>query len=95
MQPSQVKIPFKLEKDEPKTYFLPECRESGGYRVGPKGKLMHFSDYWDALAEVMSFYQPEFRRASKSGARKHGRVVCEVGHVEEFSRTYIEALVKL
>lgn len=91
-QLSVVKIPFKVEKDQSKTYFLPDCRESGGYRVGPKGKTQAFLNYWDALAAVMSFPQPEFRRPSKYGAKKHGRVVCEAGDVEEWKRAELEAL---
>lgn len=86
-----VKVPFKLEKDGTKTFFLPDCRSPSGYRVGPKGQVETIGDYWQALSRVMSFSPPHFRRASKNG--NLGRVVCQTGDVEDVSKNHIEQMI--
>jgi hypothetical protein len=91
MNDTFVKVPFKREKDGSRTFFLPDCKgPNGQYRVGPKGSVVKFDDYWQALERVMSFSPPEFRRINANG--NQGRVVCEPGDVEEVSRAHIEQL---
>lgn len=87
-----VKVPYKLEKDGTKTFFLPNCKiKTKGYEIGArdKDKERGIQDYWVALAKVNAMSQPRFRRPNKNGTP--GTVTCEPGHVEEVSRAFIEA----
>jgi hypothetical protein len=86
-----VKVPFKHEKDGTKTFFLPECRMGKGYEIGArdKDKERYIQSYWEALDKVMKMSQPRFRRKNKKGTP--GTVTCEVGHVEEVSKAFIES----
>lgn len=86
-----VKVPFYVEEDGTKTFFLPDCRTPSGFRVGPKGQEQTFVDYWQALSHVMSVPRHIFRRANKSG--NFGGVVCKADDVEEVSRSHIEQMI--
>lgn len=86
-----VKVPFKLEIDGSKTFFLPNCRLTKGYEIGArdKDKERGIQDYWEALAKLMTMPQPRFRRRNKNGIP--GTVTCTPGDVEDVSRSFIEA----
>ncbi|MCX9154606.1 hypothetical protein OPU71_00540 [Niveibacterium sp. 24ML] len=86
-----VKVPFKREEDESKTFFLPDCRMTKGYEIGArdKDKERGIQDYWVALEKLMAMPQPRFRRRNKNGIS--GTVTCAPGDVEEVSRDYIES----
>jgi len=86
-----VRVPFKVEEDGSLTYFFPDCRDSKGYKVGPKEAATYHTDYWAALAHVMSFEKPEFRRKNANGNR--GRVVCNPGDVRAFPRSHIQRML--
>ena len=49
-----VKVPFKLEADGTKTFFLPDCRLKKGYEIGArdKDKERGIQNYWEALEKV-------------------------------------------
>jgi hypothetical protein len=86
-----VKVPFYLEADGNKTFFLPECRLGVGYEIGKRGepdKEKHIQNYWDALAKLSHMSQPRFRRKNRNGIP--GTVTCQSGDHEEVSRDYIE-----
>jgi hypothetical protein len=86
-----VKVPFKLEADGAKTFFLPDCRMAKGYEIGARGKDKErgIQNYWVALEKLMTMPQPRFRRRNENGI--FGTVTCSPGDVEEVSRTFIEA----
>lgn len=86
-----VKVPFKVEDDGSKTFFLPDCRMTKGYEIGArdKDKERGIQDYWVALEKLMKMSRPRFRRRNKKGI--FGTVTCAPGDVEEVSRAYIES----
>lgn len=86
-----VRVPFKLEKDGKKTFFLPDCRLKVGYEIGArdKDKERHIQNYWEALDKVLKMSQPRFRRRNINGIP--GTVTCVPGDVEEVSRSFIES----
>lgn len=86
-----VNVPFKIEKDGSKTFFLPDCRNTNGYEIGArdKDKERGIQDYWIALEKLLAMPQPRFRRRNKNG--NSGTVTCAPGDVEEVSRAYIES----
>jgi hypothetical protein len=84
-----VKVPFHVEEDGTRTFFLPNCRMSKGYEIGRgKDKERYIQSYWEALDKLMSLSEPRFRRPNKKGTP--GTVTCRVGDVEEISRAFIE-----
>jgi len=86
-----VKVPFKVETDGTKTFFLPSnCRMGKGYEIGArdKDKERGIQNYWEALGKLMKMSQPRFRRRNKNGI--FGTVTCGFGEVEEVSKGYIE-----
>lgn len=84
-----VRVPFYIERDGTKTFFLPSCRAKSGYKVGPKGSEEAFADYWLALERVGSMQPPRFRRPNSEG--NFGIVCCDSTAFEEVRRDYIEA----
>lgn len=84
-----VRVPFYVERDGTKTFFLPSCRAKSGYKVGPKGSEEAFTDYWLALERVASMQPPRFRRPNSEG--NFGIVSCDSTAFEEVRRDYIEA----
>jgi hypothetical protein len=88
MKEEFVRVPFYVEKDGSKTFFLPNCRAPGGYRIGPKGSEEQFADYWTALSRLSSMQTPRFRRPNSEGI--FGIVKCESGALEEARRDFIE-----
>ncbi|WP_445372769.1 hypothetical protein ACH518_09865 [Methylomonas sp. HW2-6] len=86
-----VKVPYKLEEDGSKTFFLPDCRMTKGYEIGAryKDKEREIQSYWVALEKLMAMPEPRFRRRNKNG--NFGTVTCNPGDVEEVSRFYIES----
>ncbi|MDP3108670.1 hypothetical protein [Hydrogenophaga sp.] len=86
-----VKVPFHIESDGSKTFFLPDCRLGVGYEIGQRNvdKQKHIQSYWDALEKLMQMSTPRFRRPNKNGTP--GTVTCQFGDVEEISRSFIEA----
>jgi hypothetical protein len=86
-----VKVPFKLEKDGSKTFFLPDCRMTKGYEIGErdKDKERYIQSYWEALEKLNKMNQPRFRRKNEKG--KFGTVTCQPGDVEEVSKAFIES----
>jgi hypothetical protein len=87
-----VRVPFYLERDGKKTFFLPSCRMAGGYRIGAKGEEVTVADYWAALAQLTAMKPPRFRRPNGEG--NFGIVKCETDAVEEVSREFIESELK-
>lgn len=87
-----VRVPFYVERDGSKTFFLPSCRMSGGYRIGAKGEEVTLQDYWAALTKLMTMKPPRFRRPNAEG--NFGIVKCEPGALEEVNRDFIEAALK-
>ena len=94
MTSEYVKVPFKREADESKTFFLPDCRLTKGYEIGPRGKDKErgIQSYWEALEKVSKMANPRFRRKNKNGVP--GTVTCDAGDVEEVKRAYIEAMIQ-
>lgn len=86
-----VKVPYYVEDDGSKTFFLPNCRLGVGYEIGARGKdkEKHIQSYWEALEKVVAMGSPRFRRRNKNGIP--GTVTCQPGNVEEVSREFIEA----
>lgn len=84
-----VRVPFYVERDESKTFFLPKCRAKRGSKVDPKGDERLFSDYWKALECLASMQRPQFQRPNTEN--EFGIVKCEFGDMEEVRRDYIEA----
>lgn len=86
-----VKVPFYVESDGSKTFFLPNCRLEGGYEIGQRDvdKDKHIQSYWEALDKLMAMATPRFRRRNKNGTP--GTVTCRLGDVEEISREFIDA----
>lgn len=86
-----VKVPFYVEADGKKTFFLPDCRQGVGYEIGKRGdadKEKHIQNYWDALEKLSRMSQPRFRRKNRNGIS--GTVTCQPGDHEEVSRDFIE-----
>ena len=94
MTSEYVKVPFKREADESKTFFLPDCRMKKGYEIGARGeeKERGIQSYWEALEKVSKMANPRFRRKNKNGIP--GTVTCDSGDVEEVKRAYIEAMIE-
>lgn len=88
MNPSFIRVPFYVERDGQKTHFLPGCRMSSGYRIGPKGNEQTVEDYWTALSLLTEMDVPRFRRPNMNG--NFGIVACAPGDIEEVSRAAIE-----
>jgi len=92
VKPSEfVKVPFYVEADGKKTFFLPDCRLGVGYEIGKRGeadKEKHIQNYWDALEKLARMSQPRFRRKNKNGIA--GTVTCQPGDHEEVNRDFIE-----
>lgn len=86
-----VKVPFYVEADGSKTFFLPSCRLGVGYEIGKRGvdKEKHIQSYWDALKKLVRMPEPRFRRPNKAGIP--GTVTCKFGDFEEISRDFLEA----
>lgn len=86
-----VKVPFYVEQDGNKTFFLPNCRLKVGYEIGQRNvdKEKNIKTYWEALEKLMRLSQPRFRRPNKNGIP--GTVTCKIGDVEEISRDFIES----
>lgn len=83
------RVPFYVERDGLKTFFLPNCRSTSGYRIGPKGSEEAFAEYWSALEQVASMKSPRFRRPNSKG--NFGIVICAPNDFEDVHRDYIEA----
>ncbi len=83
-----VLVPFYVESDGSKTFFLPELKRSKGYQIGAKGREEYWQDYWAALSRLIEMDSPKFRRKNKNNIA--GIVSCNVGDVEEVSRKFIE-----
>jgi hypothetical protein len=83
-----VRVPYYVERDGTKTFFLPTCRIAGGYRIGPKGSETTVDDYWDALARLSAMQPPRFRRPNAEN--NFGIVKCEPDAFEEVSRAFID-----
>lgn len=84
-----VEVPYYMEKDGKKTFFLPNLRMASGYRVGAKGAEKTFHSYWDALEYLHSMGPPIFRRPNGNG--NFGGVKCEPDAREQVSRAFIES----
>ena len=87
-----IRVPYYIERDGSKTFFLPTCRMAGGYRVGPKGDETTLSDYWEALARLSAMQPPRFRRPNAEG--NFGIVRCEPEAFEDVSRAFLEDAVR-
>jgi hypothetical protein len=89
MKEEFVRVPFYVEKDGSKTFFLPNCRATGGFKIGPKGSEEQFADYWTALSRLSSMQTPRFRRRNTEG--NFGIVKCEAGALEDVRSDFIMA----
>lgn len=87
-----VRVPFYLERDGTKTFFLPSCRVSSGCPIGAKGEEVTIGDYWAALTKLMAMTPPRFRHPNAEG--NFGIVRCEPGASEEVSRKFLESELK-
>ncbi len=85
-----VKVPFHVEADGTKTFFLPETRRSKGYEIGQRDndKERGIQNYWEALTKLAAMNKPRFRRKNKNG--NAGTVTCQPGDNEEVSRSFLE-----
>lgn len=83
-----VKIPYYVEKDGSKTFFLPNVRLAKGYQIGKKGEEFYCDDYWEALSHLMGMKTPRFRRRNSKNIP--GIVACKPEHVEEVKQSFIE-----
>ena len=92
MKTDFIKVPFYVEGDGNKTFFLPACRNKKGYTVGPKGKEELFTDYWTALNRLLELVPPRFRRPNPQG--NFGIVTCAPDAIEEVSRSFLEEELK-
>lgn len=84
-----VRVPFYVEKDGNKTFFLPKCGAKSGFKVGPKGSEELFTDYWKALARLTTMKPPRFRRPNAEG--NFGIVTCDSTALEDVRRDFIVA----
>ena len=89
MENEFVRVPFYVEKDGSKTFFLPNCRAKSGFKIGPKGSEEQFTDYWTALNCLIEMQTPRFRRPNSEG--NFGIVKCESDALEDVRRDFIEA----
>lgn len=89
-----VEVPYKLETDGTKTFFLPACRMTKGYEIGQRGhdKERGIQDYWDALNKLAAMSEPRFRRPNENGIP--GTVTCQREHREKVRIDYIEKLIE-
>ena len=87
-----IKVPFKLEADGTKTFFLPDCRLKKGYEIGArdKDKERGIQTYWEALEKLSKMSQARFRRPNKNGIP--GTVTCNPGDFELVNKKHIEEL---
>lgn len=83
-----VKVPYYVETDGSKTFFLPSLRLSKGYQIGMKGEEVCYDDYWEALSQLMVMKLPRFRRRNKNNIP--GIVTCKPENVEEVKQSFIE-----
>ena len=88
MKEEFVRTPFYMEQDGSKTVFLPDCRASGRFKIGPKGREEQLADYWTALSRLNSMQIPRFRRRNIEG--NFGIVKCEAGAFIDVRRDFIE-----
>src|SRR6185437_713869 len=89
-----VKVPYYVEADDSKTFFLPDCKyiQKEAYQIGKRGKNQQYvSDYWAALSILMTMEKPYFRRKNRLGSNMSGTIGCEPGDIEEVRKAYIEA----
>ncbi|KWF30942.1 hypothetical protein [Burkholderia pseudomultivorans] len=84
-------VPYYVEADGSKTFFLPDLLRTKGYQVGTKNRERYFADYWDALAFLKDMDKPAFRRRNGNGIA--GIVTCDHGNVEEVSISYLQRLL--
>ena len=89
MEQDFVRVPFYVEKDGSKTFFLPKCRAKSGFKIGPKGSEESFVNYWEALFRLSSMQPPRFRRPNSEG--NYGIVTCELSALEDVRRDFIVA----
>jgi hypothetical protein len=83
-----IRVPFYVEPDGSKTFFLPNLKRPKGFQIGPKGSEEYFDDYWQALSKLMAMKTPKFRR--KNNNNIPGIVSCKPGDVEEVKLGFIE-----
>lgn len=83
-----IKVPFYLEADGSKTFFLPDLKRPKGFQIGAKGEEVYVEDYWQALSNLMAMKTVRFRRRNKENIP--GVVTCRPGAVEEVKRSFIE-----
>lgn len=91
-----VTVPFYVEKDGTKTFFLPDCKypKTGVYQIGKRDMdQQNVQDYWDALSRLLAMPEPRFRRKNRLGSNSFGTVTCKPGDVEEVKRSFIETQI--
>ncbi|MBY4869287.1 hypothetical protein K6W76_22700 [Burkholderia anthina] len=84
-------VPYYVEADGSKTFFLPDLKRTKGYQVGTKNRERYFADYWDALAFLKDMHKPAFRRRNGNGIA--GIVTCDHGNSEDVSISYLQRLL--
>ena len=87
-----LRVPYYVEGNNSKTFFLPACRNKKGYTVGPKGNEETFVNYWAALGRLLELRPPRFRRPNSQG--NFGIVTCGADDFEEVSRSFLDAELK-
>lgn len=88
MSANFVRVPYYVERDGSKSFFLPACRMGAGYRIGPKGDETVVVDYWAALSLLTEMRPPRFRRPNAE--KNFGIVKCGSEAFEDVSRVFIE-----
>lgn len=83
-----VKVPYYVENDGSKTFFLPGVRLAKGYQIGAKGEEVYYGDYWEALSQLIAMKTRRFRRRNSNNIP--GIVACKPEHVEEVKQSFIE-----
>ncbi len=83
-----IKIPYYVEKDGSKTFFLPGVKLAKGYQIGAKDEEVYCADYWEALSRLMAMKTPRFRRRNSNNIP--GIVACKPESVEEVKLSFIE-----
>lgn len=86
-----IKVPFYIEADGKKTFFLPDLKRPKGFQIGAKGEEEYCEDYWEALSKLMAMKTPRFRRKNINNIA--GIVACKSGDVEEVKLGFIEELL--
>lgn len=86
MKDEFVRVPFYMEQGGSKAFFLPNCRATGGFKIGPNGGKEQFADYRMALSRLKSMQTPRLRR--RNVEEDFGIVKFEAGALIDVRRDF-------